>query len=145
MRIHKGIVCTDERPLRTTVYIVAPAAIERDHFSQAIGGDDVDVLSFDCPAELLRALDAEACGCIVAPVDLPGRGLRWLIAEIRRRHVCFTVVAIGRDDDMRVAVEAARAGAAGFVEPPISPQRLRSAVRRAIAAARVAHAHSRKP
>ena len=68
-----------------------------------------------------------------------------MIGEIRRRHVCFTVVAIGRDDDMRVAVEAARAGAAEFIEPPISPQRLRSAVRRAIAAARVAHAHTRKP
>jgi two-component system, LuxR family, response regulator TtrR len=130
--------------LRTIVYIVAPAAIERHHFSQAIAGGDIDVFDFESAAELLRALDNSACGCIVAPVDLPDVGLRSLIGEIRRRHACFTVVAIGRDDDMRVAVKAAQAGAAEFVEPPISPQRLRSAVRRAIAAARVAHVHSHK-
>jgi two-component system, LuxR family, response regulator FixJ len=130
--------------LRTTVYIVSPAAIEREHLSQDIAGGDVDVFDFESAAELLGALDSNGCGCIVAPVDLPDCGLRSLIGEIRSRHVCFTVVAIGRDDDMRVAVEAARAGAAEFIEPPISPQRLRSAVRRAIAAARVAHAHSHK-
>jgi FixJ family two-component response regulator len=103
----------------------------------------VDVVTFDCPAQLLQSIDTETCGCIVAPVDLPDRGLRWMIAEVRRRQACFAVVAIGRDDDLRVAVEAARAGVTEFVEPPVSPQRLRSAVRRAIAAARVAQAHCR--
>ena len=55
--------------------------------------------------------------------------------------MCLAVVVLGCDDDLRVAVDLVRGGASEFVEYPMRAGRLIMAVRRALAAARVAHAH----
>ena len=129
--------------MRDTVYIVAPAPGETNKIREALSSATFDVRSVDGAEELIAALGAGACGCVVAPVDLPGMGVRGLIDEIRHRKLCLAVVVIGREDDLRVAVDIIRAGAAEFVEHPFSAARLRSAVRRAMVAARVAQAHCR--
>lgn len=119
-----------------TVYIVAPAPEEAGRIRTALSGEGLDLRAFDTAEALLAALAAGACGCIVAPVDLPGMGLRRMIEALRSRQSCFPVVVLGREDDLRVAVDAIRAGAIEFVEHPPTARRLRSAVRRALAAIR---------
>ena len=132
-----------ESPLPDTVYIVAPAPGESGRIVEALSAETIDIRTFESPEELIAALGAKGCGCVVAPVDLPGMGVRRLIDEIRHRQFCLAVVVLGREDDLRAAVDLVRAGAAEFVEHPMTAGRLRSAVRRAIAAARLADAHSR--
>jgi DNA-binding NtrC family response regulator len=66
-----------------------------------------------------------------------------MIEEIRRRELGLAVVVLARDDDLRAAIDSVRSGATEFVEHPPSPGRLRAAVRRALAAARLAKANSR--
>ena len=128
--------------MRDTVYIVTPAPVESDRIKAALSAETVDVRKFGSAEDLIEALGAGVCGCVVAPADLPGMGVRGLIGEIRRRQFCLAVVVIGRDDDLRVAVDLVRSGAAEFVEHPFNVGRLRTAVHHAIAAARVASAHS---
>jgi len=129
--------------LPDTVYIVVPAPEESGRIREALSAEGYDLRTFSGAEELVAALGARACGCVVAPVDLPGMGVRRLIEELRRHQFCLAVVVLGREDDLRVAVDLVRAGAAEFVEHPPSPRRLRTAVRRALAAAHVASAHSR--
>jgi len=129
--------------LRDTVYIVAPLPEESGRITEALSAEQVDVRVFDSAEELIAQLSPGACGCVVAAVDLPGKGVRCLIEEIRRQELCITVVVLGREDDLRVAVDLVRAGATEFVESPPSVRRLRTAIRRALASARVAHAHCR--
>jgi FixJ family two-component response regulator len=123
-----------ERPLRKSVYIVAPVPEESGWIRDALSIEGLDVRVFDGAEGLMAALTADASGCVVVPVDLPGIGVRRLIEEIRRRGLCLAVVVLGREDDLRVAVDLVRAGASEFVEHPPSARRLLSAVRRAIAA-----------
>jgi len=129
--------------LRDIVYIVAPLPGESGRIAEALSGEQLDLRTFDTAEALIAQLGTDACGCVVAPVDLPGMGVRSLIEEVRRRQLCLTVVVLGRGDDLRAAVDVVRAGAAEFVEHPLKTRRLRTAVHRAIASARVAHAHCR--
>lgn len=121
-----------------TVYIVAPTPAEGSRICAALSPEGLDLRTFDSAEALLAVLNVCSCGCVVAPVDLPGVGLRGLIAALRSRQSCFPVVVLGREDDLRVAVDVIRAGAREFVEHPPTARRLQSAVRRAVAEARAA-------
>ena len=126
-----------------TVYIVETAPEERARIAEALSGESVDLQTFATAEQLIEALVLPACGCVLLPVDLPGIGAYGLIAEIRRRQPGLGVVVIGREDDFRVAVNIVRAGATDYIEHPASAYRLRSAIRRALAAARATGAHVR--
>jgi FixJ family two-component response regulator len=132
-----------ERALRDCVYIVAPVPEESARTSEALSAEGLDVRVFDCAEALLSTLAPDARGCVVVSADLPAPGARRLIEEIRHCAPGLAVVVLGREDDLRVAVDLVRAGATEFVEHPPSARRLRAAVRRAIAAALAASAHSR--
>ncbi|HXX86477.1 MAG TPA: response regulator, partial [Casimicrobiaceae bacterium] len=108
-------------------YIVSPAPGESGKIADALAGENLEVRTFDCAEKLIAALGGKPCGCVVAPADIPGIGVRGLIEEVRRRQLCLAVVVIGREDDLRVAVDLVRAGAAEFVEHPFSAGRLRVA------------------
>jgi FixJ family two-component response regulator len=131
--------------LRDCVYIVAPVPEEAGRIREALSAEGLDLRAFDSAEALMAALAPGACGCVVAPADLPEPGVRRLIEEVRSRGYDLAVVVLGREDDLRVAVDLVRAGAAEFVEHPLNARRLRAAVRRAVAAARAASAHSRLP
>jgi FixJ family two-component response regulator len=125
------------------VYIVAHVPEERSRIREALSAEGRELRSFESAEVLLAALVADECGCVVAPADLPGMGTARMIEALRTRGLCLPVVVLGQEDDLRVAVDLVRAGAAEFVEHPPSARRLQTAVRRALAAARVARAHSR--
>jgi FixJ family two-component response regulator len=131
--------------VRDSVYLVGFADDERGVLERTLRTDDVAILCFDDADALLATMRAEDCGCIVTSVDLPGIGIRGLIREIRARAHCVAIVAVGREDDFRLAVDLVRAGAAEYVEPPLRAGRVLRAVRRALAAARLARASTARP
>ena len=117
-----------------TLFIVDPLLDERSRIMTALADEDVVVEIYESGAQFLDQVDAQASGCVVVPIDLPGIGLRALIDEIKRRLLPLAVVVIGRDSELDSAVELVRAGAFDFLEHPFSDRRLRSVVRRAIGA-----------
>jgi FixJ family two-component response regulator len=118
-----------------TIYIVDPHPDECRRIVNALAGEPVVVKSYDDAAQFLDEVAATASGCVLAPLDLPGVGLRWLIDEIGRRQLPLAVVVIGRDSEFAIAVELVRGGAFDFLEHPFSDGRLRSVIRQAIGVA----------
>ena len=117
-----------------SLFIVNATPDERDRIVGALTGEAVAVEIYDDAAQLLDRVDATASGCVLAPIDLPGIGLRALLDEIKRRSLPLAVVVIGRDSELASAVQLVRCGAFDFLEHPFSDRRLRSVVRRAIGA-----------
>ena len=118
-----------------TLFIVAPSSQERTRITAALAGDAVAIEIYETIAQFFASVGQAASGCVVAPIDLPGLGLRAMIDEITRRRLALAVVVLGRDSELDSAVELVRAGAFDFLEHPFSDQRLRSVVRRAIGVA----------
>ena len=117
-----------------TLFIVNATPDERDRIAGALAGEAVQIEVYENAEQFLEQVAATASGCILAPIDLPGIGLRALIDEINRRFLPLAVVVIGRDSELASAVELVRAGAYDFLEHPFSDGRLRSIVRQAIGA-----------
>lgn len=117
-----------------SLFIVNATPDERDRIAGALAGEAVAIEVYDSAALFLDRVGATTSGCVLAPIDLPGIGLRALLEEINRRHLPLAVVVIGRDSELASAVELVRAGAFDFLEHPFSDGRLRSVVRQAIGA-----------
>ena len=93
-----------------TLFIVDPLPDERSRIMTALADENVAIEVYESGAQFLDQVTANASGCVVAPIDLPGIGLRALIAEINRRDLPLAVVVIGRDSELDSAVELVRAG-----------------------------------
>jgi FixJ family two-component response regulator len=117
-----------------TIYIVDPLPNERLRIVDALADEPVVVKSYDDAVQFLDEVAATASGCVLAPLDLPGMGLRALMEEINRRQLPLAVVVIGRDSEFAIAIELVRSGAFDFLEQPFSDRRLRAVIRRAIGA-----------
>lgn len=117
-----------------TIFIVDPLPVERRRIADAIADEPVVIKSYDDATQFLDEVAATASGCVLAPLDLPGIGLRGLMDEINRRHLPLAVVVIGRDSEFAIAIELVRSGAFDFLEHPFSDRQLRSVIRRAIGA-----------
>jgi len=115
-----------------TIYIVDPLPNERLRIVDALADEPVVVKSYDDAVQFLDEVAATASGCVLAPLDLPGMGLRALMEEIYRRQLPLAVVVIGRDSEFAIAIELVRSGAFDFLEQPFSDRRLRAVIRRAI-------------
>ena len=115
-----------------TIFIVDPLPGERRRIADALANEPVLVECYDNAEKFLDQVASSTSGCLLAPLDLPGIGLRALMDEIRNRHLPLAVVVIGRDSELAIAVELVRAGAFDFLEHPFSDRRLRSIIRRAI-------------
>ena len=117
-----------------TLFIVTPSPHERTRITAALADDALVIETYESITQFFEHVSDTVSGCVVAPIDLPGPGLRAMIDEITRRHLALAVVVIGRDSELASAVELVRAGAFDFLEHPFSDHRLQSVVRRAIGA-----------
>jgi len=117
-----------------SLFIVNATPHERDRIVSALADEAVAIEVCENAEQFLEQVAAASSGCILAPIDLPGIGLRALIDEINHRSLPLAVVVIGRDSELASAVELVRAGAFDFLEHPFSDHRLRSVIRCAIGA-----------
>ena len=120
-------------PVAETLFIVDPSPSERSRIL-ALADEAVAVEVYQSAAEFLEQVTPMASECVLAPIDLPGIGLRALIDEVNRRALPLAVVAIGGDSKLDSVVELVRAGAFDFLEHPFSNRRPRAVMRRAIGA-----------
>ena len=117
----------------STIYIIHPSSEKRRDLAAMVANGADDVRTLESAEEFLQTVASNACGCVVASSDLDGMGMRALLAAIRERHLRLPVIVLGHGADLAMAVDLVRAGAAEFLEPPVSDRRLRSVVRQAIA------------
>ena len=117
-----------------SVHIIDPKPEERTRLAAALAGEPVSVSAYDSVEQFLAQLGVSSSGCVLAPADLAGPGVRALIEEIRHRDLPLAVVVIARNADLATVVELMRAGAADCLEYPVAEPRLRSVVREVIGA-----------
>ena len=115
-----------------TVYIIDPSPDERTRLATALAGAPLCVRSYESACRFLDQACAGSSGCVIASAQLADPDTRALIDEIRQRGLPLAVIVIGEAPDLSIAVEWMRAGAADFLEQPVSDRRLLTAVRQAV-------------
>jgi len=115
-----------------TVFIVDDAGEVRMGLSRLLATAGYQVRAFDSAERFLREHDAEAPGCLLLDVCMPGvSGLDLqysLIGSPRARPIVFLT---GRGD-IQTSVQAMKAGAVDFLTKPIDDERLFAALQQAL-------------
>jgi two-component system response regulator FixJ len=114
------VLIDDDRPvLESTLQLLAREGISASAFESA----EAFLAS--------RAGAGMAHGCIVSDVRMPGMSGLDLLAELRRRDSRIPVILLTGHGDVRMAVEALKAGAFDFLEKPTEIDELCRAIRSA--------------
>lgn len=117
---------------KETVYVVDddPAVVRS--VERLLRSESFEVRSFGSPAEFLEGLPAEACGCVILDVAMPGLdGLQLQRALFERGCDLPVLFLTGRGDIPR-SVEAMKKGAVDFLLKPVEDEKLLEAVRLAL-------------
>lgn len=101
-------------------------------FQRALESDGMRVRTFSGIEEALAALSEQPCDVVIADIRLHDQDGLTLLQEIRRRFPWLRTLVVTAYGDVPLAVAAMKAGAADFLEKPVSQQELVSAVRDAM-------------
>lgn len=97
----------------------------------------VAVQAYESASAFLESLSCVQPGCIITDVRMPGMSGLDLQRELVSRRIFLPVVVMTGHGDVKLAVQAMKAGAVDFIEKPFSDGTLLAAVREALA--RYAH------
>src|SRR5207302_8309460 len=81
--------------------------------------------------ELLRRLERTRTDVVILDIGMPGPGFVPLIRELRKRFPRAAVLVVSMHAEGQLAVQALRAGAAGYVSKTQAPNELLAAVKKA--------------
>ncbi len=100
-------------------------------FSLATGG--YAVRAYASAEAFLAALPGLQPGCVVSDIRMPGIDGLALQRRLREQRVGLPVIIMTGHADIRLAVEAMKAGAIDFLEKPFDDEILLAAIREALA------------
>jgi two-component system, LuxR family, response regulator FixJ len=92
----------------------------------------IQVQTYETATHFLDALSRVKSGCIVTDVRMPGLSGIELLQRLRAMKFSMPVIVITGHGDVRLAIEAMKAGAMEFIEKPFSDDVLLGAVRAAL-------------
>lgn len=116
---------------KPTVYLIEPDPAERDRIVADLATHAKAVIAFARGRDFLEHGDLAESPCVVVELELPDMRAVDVVTAVGR---IVPVIVLGRVDDLSVAVEMMRAGAADFLDRPCDKRRLRAAVRAATSA-----------
>jgi two-component system response regulator FixJ len=115
------------------VHIIDDDEAVRGALTFLLGGEGFAVRAFDSAVAFLDGLETMQPGCIITDVRMPGLGGLDLQRELLKRRIALPVIVMTGHGDVKLAVEAMKAGAVDFLEKPFAPEALVEAVRTALA------------
>lgn len=117
---------SDESP--TTVFVLDDEPKVLSAISETLSSRGWAVKAYQSPSECLKALKEEACDLLVSDVNMPEMdGIRFL-RQTREVRPLLPVLLISGYGDIPMAVRAVKAGAADFLEKPVTEESLLSTV-----------------
>ena len=111
-------------PDDSVVFIIDDDAGIRDSLSWLVESVGLRVKTFANGDEFLEAYDPSLVGCIVLDVRMPGLSGLDLQEELNRRASDLPVLIITGYGEVQGAVRALKAGAADYLQKPVSDQTL---------------------
>lgn len=99
-------------------------------FSLTVAG--LAVRAYDSAAAFLEALPGLQPGCLVSDIRMPGIDGLELQRRLKALRINLPVIIMTGHGDIRLAVEAMKAGAVDFIEKPFDDDVLLSAIRVAL-------------
>jgi len=117
---------------RERVFVVDDDPGVRKSLSRLLRSAGLEALAFGSPEEFLRKLGADAAGCAILDVAMPGLDGLALQRELASRGAELPVIFLTGHGDIPKSVEAMKGGATDFLTKPVDDEVLLAAVRRAV-------------
>jgi FixJ family two-component response regulator len=135
-----------ERPRsdEPTVYLVDDDPGVRRSAKELIESIGLRVQAFGSAREFLEAQRADAPGCLVLDIRLPGLSGLDLQRELAKTSAPLPIIFISGHGDIPMTVQAMKAGAIEFLPKPFRDQQLLDAISQAIERDRVARNERRE-
>lgn len=112
-----------------TVFVVDDDDAARDSLVMLLKSDGLVSRGFASAHDFLATFDANARGCIVSDLRMPGMDGIELIRELKTIGCILPVIVITGHADVSRAVDAMKAGASDFIEKPFESEQLLRTVR----------------
>jgi FixJ family two-component response regulator len=117
------------------VFVVDDDASMRAAISRLLAAVGINVRTFTSAQEFLGSKLADAPGCLVLDVRLPGLSGLALQKEMVARGIHYPIIFVTGHGDIPMSVQAMKAGAIEFLTKPFRDQDLLDAITQAIARA----------
>jgi len=121
---------TEPRPI---VFVIDDDASMRKAIGRLLGAVGINVEPFSSAQEFLNNKLADAPGCLVLDVRLPGLSGLDLQKEMLARGIHSPIIFVTGHGDIPMSVQAMKAGAVEFLTKPFRDQDLLDAITQAIA------------
>lgn len=128
---------------RPTIFVVDDDPSVRRGLARLIRASDLQVEAFDSAAGFLEGAPADAPGCVLIDLRMPGMDGLSLQEAIRRAGHSMPVIFISGNTDVPATVQAMKGGALDFLTKPFDERQLLAAIEAALqrdAASRVERA-----
>ncbi len=122
----------DKPQPQPVVFVVDDDAALRESLADLFASVDLRVATFASAADFLRSVAADAAGCLVLDVRLPGLSGLDFQADLAKSNIRLPIVFITGHGDIPMTVRAMKAGAVEFLTKPFRDQDLLEAVQRAL-------------
>ncbi|OYQ36696.1 histidine kinase [Niveispirillum lacus] len=107
-----------------TIHIIDDDALLRNSVHQALEGQGWHLVDHASAEDFLAERQQTGRGCLLIDAYLPGMGGIDLLHHLRQTGVMTPAIVMTGSSDVPVAVAAMRAGAADFIEKPVSQPEL---------------------
>ncbi|MEE8633481.1 MAG: response regulator FixJ [Methyloceanibacter sp.] len=114
------------------VHIVDDDEAVRRSLAFMLGSAGLAVRVYESARAFLDCLDDVQCGCLVTDIRMPEMTGIELLSEIRERTPYLPAIVITGHGDVKLAVEAMKAGAIDFIEKPFDEGAILDAVKAAL-------------
>jgi two-component system response regulator FixJ len=117
----------------THVYVVDDDETIRSSLTTLLSAAGNAPRAYESAGDFLSDCDNLAPGCIVTDFRMPGMNGLELLRRLKDRQISHPVILISGYGDIRVAVEAFKAGAVDFIAKPYDDKAVLMAVQKALA------------
>ena len=114
------------------VHIVDDDEAVRRSLAFMLGSAGLAVRVYESAGAFLDGLDDVQCGCLITDVRMPEISGIELLYRLKERAPCFPAIVITGHGDVKLAVEAMKAGAIDFIEKPFDEEAILAAVKAAL-------------
>ncbi|MFC7478154.1 response regulator transcription factor [Dankookia sp. GCM10030260] len=123
----------DEGSAMRVVHVVDDEAVVRRSLTLLLRAAGVEVRAHESGVAFLHAAEANLpFGCVLLDIRMPGLDGLAVLREMATRGLRLPVVIVTAHGDVRLAVEAMKAGACEFVEKPYAAASIMAAVETAL-------------